>query len=69
MYRNGIAADLDGWIYITEQGAGRVRRVNPSTGEFTILTEGRVLEPNGITFNRDYSALPSKPSKPRPFPR
>lgn len=56
-YPNGMTADRKGYVYVTEQSSGRVRRVHPTTGEFDILTEGEISEPNGLTFNEDYTAL------------
>jgi sugar lactone lactonase YvrE len=56
-YPNGIAIDLDGFVYLTEKSAGRVRRIDPDTGDFTILEEGQIAEPNGITFDPAYRFL------------
>ncbi|HTM19704.1 MAG TPA: SMP-30/gluconolactonase/LRE family protein [Kofleriaceae bacterium] len=56
-YPNGMEAGLDGFIYITEHDAKRVRRVNPVTGEFTVISNNQIDNPNGITFNPDYTAL------------
>lgn len=56
-YPNGMEAGIDGFIYVTEHDARRVRRVNPVTGEFTVLTTGIIRNPNGISFNPDYTAL------------
>lgn len=56
-YPNGITAGLDGYMYLTEHNARRVRRVHPTTGEFTIIDDGTIDSPNGITFNEDYTAL------------
>jgi sugar lactone lactonase YvrE len=55
-YPNGMEVGMDGYVYLTEQSAGRVRRIHPITGEATVLTTG-VSEPNGLTFNEDYTAL------------
>jgi sugar lactone lactonase YvrE len=56
-YPNGMEAGIDGYIYITEHDAMRVRRVNPETGAFTVISNGQISNPNGITFNHDYTAL------------
>ncbi len=56
-YPNGMEAGIDGYIYITEHDAMRVRRVHPETGEFTIISNGEITNPNGLTFNEDYTAL------------
>lgn len=55
-YPNGVSSDLSGFVYVSEHDAGRVRRVDPNTGEFTIIAEG-LLNPNGLTFSPDYSRL------------
>jgi streptogramin lyase len=56
-YPNGMTADRKGYVYVTEQAAGRVRRIHPTTGEFQVISEGEISEPNGLTFNEDYTAL------------
>ncbi len=55
-YPNGVEVDLDGFIYVAEQNAGRVRRVDPDTGTFTIVARG-LLAPNGLSFSPDYRTL------------
>jgi SMP-30/Gluconolactonase/LRE-like region len=55
-YPNGMDVDLDGWAYVAEQGGNRVRRINPETGEFTVVAEG-LTSPNGVSFSPDYSIL------------
>jgi len=55
-YPNGIAIDLKGYVYVTEENAGRVLRVHSYTGEYTVLTE-EVSHPNGIAFNKSYDTL------------
>ena len=55
-YPNGVEVDLDGYVYVTEHDAGNVRRVDPYTGEFTIIAQG-LTNPNGVTFSPDYSTL------------
>ena len=55
-YGNGIEIGIDGNVYVAEQTGGRVRRVDPDTGDFTILVEG-LNNPNGISFSPDYSML------------
>jgi streptogramin lyase len=56
-YPNGMEAGLDGFVYVTEHDARRVRRVNPTTGEFTVISNNQIQNPNGISFNLDYTAL------------
>jgi gluconolactonase len=53
---NGLEVDLNGFVYVTEQDSGRVRRVDPATGEFTVLAD-KLNNPNGISFSPDYSLL------------
>lgn len=55
-YPNGVEVDLEGFVYVAEQNAGRVRRVDPDTGEFTIVARG-LLAPNGLSFSPDYKTL------------
>ena len=55
-YGNGIEIGLDGFVYVAEQTGGRVRRIDPDTGDFTILAEG-LDAPNGISFSPDYRTL------------
>jgi hypothetical protein len=57
-YPNGLTIDPKGFVYVTEHDAGRVRRVAPETGEFTIIVEpGTIAAPNGIAFNRTFDVL------------
>ncbi len=55
-YPNGMDVDLDGFVYVAEQSASRVRRVDPMTGEFTIVAEG-LVNANGVSFSPDYQTL------------
>ena len=56
-YPNGMEVDEKGFVYISEHDAARIRRVDPATGEFTILSTGVISSPNGLSFNPDYTAL------------
>jgi len=56
MYPNGIEVDRDGMVYVTEHDAGRVRRVDPETGESTVIATG-IHNPNGVQFSTDYQTL------------
>jgi sugar lactone lactonase YvrE len=56
MYPNGIDVGVDGFIYVAENNAGRVRRVNPDTGEFSIVAQG-LDTPNGVAFSDDPHVL------------
>jgi streptogramin lyase len=55
-YPNGMEADNDGRIVISEQNASRVRRVDPETGAFDILAMG-LTNPNGVTYSPDFKTL------------
>lgn len=55
-YPNGITVDMEGWVYFTEHDKNLVKRVNPFTGEWTVLTD-KISNPNGITFSVDYKTL------------
>jgi sugar lactone lactonase YvrE len=51
-----MCVDPLGFVYVTEHNAGQFRRVDPYTGEFTVLASG-MSSANGITFNIDYDLL------------
>jgi sugar lactone lactonase YvrE len=53
-YPNGLDIGPDGFIYVAENAAGRVRRVNPDTGDWTIAAFG-LFGPNGVAFTNDAS--------------
>jgi hypothetical protein len=55
-YPNGVEVDLDGFVYVAEQSGARVRRIDPLTGEFTILAP-MLNNPNGLSFSPDYRTL------------
>ncbi len=50
-YPNGIDVGPDGFLYVAEDNGGRVLRVHPNTGAFTVVVE--VTHPNGIAFTED----------------
>jgi sugar lactone lactonase YvrE len=56
LYPNGLDIGPDGFIYVAENAGGRVRRVNPDTGEFTVVALG-LRGPNGVAFTNDPSLL------------
>lgn len=56
-YPNGLAVDLKGYVYVSEHDAHRVRRVDPMTGSFTVVIDGQIEYPNGLTFNNAYDTL------------
>jgi sugar lactone lactonase YvrE len=55
-YPNGIEVDPEGFVYVTEHDAGRVRRIDPTTGEYSFVAQG-LYHPNGIQFSPDYGTL------------
>ncbi len=55
-YPNGVEVDLDDQVYVSEQSAGRVRKVDPVSGGFTIVARG-LSNPNGLSFAPDYRTL------------
>jgi hypothetical protein len=55
-YPNGLTVDDEGFVYLTEHDAGQVRRIDPMTGDNTILVTG-MTNPNGLTFNATYDLL------------
>jgi sugar lactone lactonase YvrE len=56
MYPNGVEVDSDGYVYVAENDAQRVRRIDPYTGEFTIVATG-VLNANGLILSPDEQTL------------
>ncbi len=54
LYPNGVDIGPDGFIYVAENAGGRVRRVDPETGEFSIAALG-LHGPNGVAFSDDPS--------------
>ena len=55
-YPNGVEVDADGMVYVAEHDRGRVRRVDPDTGEFEIIAED-LVNPNGLRFSPDWQTL------------
>jgi len=55
-YPNGITVDMKGWVYFTEHDANKVWRVNPLTGDHSLITD-KIGNPNGLTFSPDYKTL------------
>ena len=55
-YPNGIEVDPEGFVYVSEHDAGRVRRIDPETGEYSIVAQG-LHHPNGLQFSTDYETL------------
>jgi len=52
-----MTVDLQGFVYVTEHDAHRVLRVHPYSGEYTVLVDGDITNPNGIAFNPTYDLL------------
>ncbi|MCG8420346.1 MAG: SMP-30/gluconolactonase/LRE family protein [Proteobacteria bacterium] len=55
-YPNGVEVGDDGFVYVTEHEAGKLRRINPDNGEFTVIG-GNMMNPNGVSFSPDYRTL------------
>ncbi len=55
-YPNGLDVDPDEFVYVAEQNAGRVRRVDARSGASTIIATG-LDNPNGVTFGPGYNRL------------
>ncbi|MFT7578562.1 MAG: sugar lactone lactonase YvrE [Myxococcota bacterium] len=55
-YPNGLAVDLDGWVFFSEHDSSKVWRVHPFTGERTLVT-AQIANPNGLAFSPDYRTL------------
>ena len=53
---NDLAVSGAGLIYITETKAGQVTRVDPATGETTVVATD-IIAPNGIAFSPDVGTL------------
>lgn len=56
-YPNGLAADRDGYIFVTEHDAKRVLRVEPYSQQVDTISNGLISNPNGVAFNPDYSMM------------
>ena len=56
LYPNGLDIGPDGFVYVAENNGGRVRRIDPDTGEFTIVAMG-LFDPNGVAFSDDPTRL------------
>jgi len=56
-YPNGIAVDLEGFVYLTEHDGARVHRIDPDTGDDVPIVDGAIQNPNGLTFSPDYRYL------------
>jgi hypothetical protein len=56
-YPNGLEIGRDDMVYLTEHDGHRVLRIDPFTGEVTVLLQEVIRAPNGISFNEDFTAL------------
>jgi sugar lactone lactonase YvrE len=54
-FPDGVEIGKDGHVYLTDLSAGKVYRIDPLSGQYTVLVE--MQSPDGITFNQDYTAL------------
>jgi sugar lactone lactonase YvrE len=55
-YPNGVEVTPDGYVYVSENNGGRVRRVHSETGESMIVAEG-LVGPNGLIETVDGETL------------
>ena len=55
-YANGLEVDSLGYIYVAEQNAGRVRKIDSNTGDFIVVGHGMV-NPNGTSLSPDETIL------------
>ena len=58
IYPNGLAVDMEGFVYVTDETTSTVLRADPDgLNEFEALSVGTILHPNGITFDNAYQRL------------
>ena len=55
-YPNGMDVDHEDFAYVAEQSGGRLRRVNPYTGEFQIIAD-KLPNPNGVAWAPGYKRI------------
>jgi sugar lactone lactonase YvrE len=55
-YPNGLEVDPDDFLYVAENGADRVRRVDSTTGEYTVIAKN-IQFANGVAFGPGYTTL------------
>jgi sugar lactone lactonase YvrE len=55
-YPNGMEVDPEGFVYVAEQDGGRIRRVDPMTGDQWVLATN-LSAPNGVIFGPNYEKL------------
>jgi len=55
-YPNGVEVTSDGYVYVSENDGGRVRRVHSETGESMIVASG-LVGPNGLVETVDGETL------------
>ena len=55
-YPNGLDVGDDGFVYVAEQNAQRVRRVDPMTGDYQVIGED-ICNANGVSFGPNYERL------------
>jgi len=55
-YPNGLEVGRDGYIYVSDQTAGKVYQIDPETGDHKTVAED-LYSPNGVTFSPDNESL------------
>jgi sugar lactone lactonase YvrE len=55
-YPNGLEVGPDDFLYVAENGAFRVRRVDPDSGDYVVIGEN-ITGANGIAFGPGYTTL------------
>jgi sugar lactone lactonase YvrE len=56
-FPDGIEIDRAGMVYLTDLALQKVYRVEPFTGEYTVLVQSGIDYPDGITFDPTYEHL------------
>lgn len=55
-YPNGMTVDMEGFVYVTDQGTNKILRIDPIAAEYEVISTD-VGSPNGLTFSVDYKLL------------
>ena len=55
-YPNGLDTDVDDYVYVADQDAGTLRRVDGYTGEFTVLAQN-MCNPNGVSMGVGHDSV------------
>lgn len=56
-YPNGLAVDLDDFVYVAEQSGNRVVRIDPDTLDVDVISNEMLSAPNGLAFDATYDNL------------